>query len=401
MSGEAFSEEGLRVLHDRLAAHLEHGAMPGYVALVASGGRVWVDVVGAKAFEKSDPMQRDDIFRIASLTKPIAAVGALVLVERGVLRLDEPVDGWLPELAGRRVLRHVGADLTDTVPARRAITLEDLLTYRMGFGNILAPAGTYPIQTAEVALQLKTLGPPWPPTPLTSDEWMRNLGSLPLMSQPGEEWLYNTGSDVLGVLIERAADQPLQSFLRECIFEPLGMRDTAFSVVDGKRDRLTTAYTADPATGALDILDSPEESYWASPPSFPRAGGWLLSTVDDYWAFVQMVIGGGAAGGVRVLSEGSARLMTTDHLSQAQRAASTPFLGTGAGWGFGLMVPAAGRPSAAGPRLIGWDGGTGTTWRSDIDRDLTTILFTQRSMTSPEPPAIFVDLWTGADLALG
>jgi CubicO group peptidase (beta-lactamase class C family) len=401
MSGDVLSEEGLRALHDRLAAHVERGAMPGYVALVACGAQVWVDVVGAKAFGKSDPMHRDDIFRIASLTKPIAAAGALVLVERGVLRLDEPVDGWLPELADRRVLRHVGADLTDTVPARRAITLEDLLTLRLGFGNILAPPDSYPIQSAEEALRLKTLGPPWPPTPLTSDEWMRNLGSLPLMSQPGEEWLYNTGSDVLGVLIERAADQPLESLLRECIFEPLGMRDTAFSVVDGKRDRLTTAYAVDPATGAVDILDSPEESYWASPPSFPRAAGWLLSTVDDYWAFVQMIIGGGAAGGVRVLSEVSARLMTTNHLSPAQRAASTAFLGPADGWGFGLMVPAAGRPSAEGPRLMGWDGGTGTTWRSDIDRDLTTILFTQRSMTSPEPPAIFVELWTGARRALG
>jgi CubicO group peptidase (beta-lactamase class C family) len=118
-------------------------------------------------------------------------------------------------------------------------------------------------------------------------------------------------------------------------------------------------------------------------------------------AFVQMIIGGGAAGGVRVFPEVSARLMTTDHLSQAQRAASTAFLGPGVGWGFGLMVPAAARPSAEGLRLIGWDGGTGATWRTDIDWDLTTILFTQRSMTSPEPPAISVDLWTGARMALG
>jgi CubicO group peptidase (beta-lactamase class C family) len=335
------------------------------------------------------------------LTKPIAAAAAMVLVERGVLRLDQAVDRWLPELADRRVLRDLGGPLDDTVAAERAITVEDLLTLRMGFGTIMAPPDTYPIQSADVALQLKTLSAPWPPTPHTPDEWMEAFGRLPLLHQPGDGWMYNTGSQVLGVLLERAAGQPLEALLKECLFEPLGMRDTAFSFSHEQQDRMTTAYAPDPATGALELLDSVQESFWRSPPKFPSAAGWLLSTIDDLWAFVQMLLGGGASGGVRVLSESSVRLMTTDHLSQSQRAASTMFLGDRGGWGLGMLAPAAGRTVADGPRLIGWDGGTGTTWRTDVDAGLTTILLTQRSMTSPEPPEVFVDFWNGARRAVG
>jgi CubicO group peptidase (beta-lactamase class C family) len=296
------TEEGLGALHDVLAAHVDRGDLPGYVALVARGGEVWVDVVGAKAFGDPEPMGRDAIFRIASLTKPIAAAAAMVLVERGSLHLGAAVDGWLPELADRRVLRDLGSALDDTVPADRPITLEDLLTLRMGFGTVMVSPGTYPIQAAEAALQLKTLGPPWPPTPHTPDELMERLGPLPLMHQPGEGWLYNTGLQVLGVLLERAAGQPLEVFLRECLFDPLGMRDTAFSFTDERRDRMTTAYAPDPDTGALELVDGVEESYWGAPPAFPSASSWLLSTIDDYWAFVQMIIGGGTSGATRILS---------------------------------------------------------------------------------------------------
>jgi CubicO group peptidase (beta-lactamase class C family) len=185
------SEEGWRALHGVLAGYVDRGDLPGCVALVARGGEARVEAVGRKAFGDPDPMERDAIFRIASLSKPIAAA-AMVLVERGALRLDQAADGWLPELADRRVLRELGASLDDTVPARRPITLDDLLTFRLGLGSIMAPPDTYPIQTAEAALQLKTLGPPWPPTPHTPEVWMEQFGTLPLMHQPGERWMYNT-----------------------------------------------------------------------------------------------------------------------------------------------------------------------------------------------------------------
>jgi CubicO group peptidase (beta-lactamase class C family) len=396
VTGGAFSEKGLAKMHDVLAAHVERGSMPGLIALVARRGVVHVDVIGTKAFGDRQPTPRDAIFRIASLSKAVTAAAAMTLVEDGTLHLDGAVDHLLPELANRRVLRTLDAQLDDTVPAVRPITLEDLLTFRMGFGVVMAAPNTYPIQTATEALQLGTLGPPWPPTPHAPDEWIRRFATLPLMHQPGEQWMYNTGSQVLGVLLERAAGQPLEVFLRERVFEPLGMRDTGFSVGPEHLDRLTTAYTPDPESGALDILDAVDDSYWSRPPVFPDAGGWLVSTIDDYWAFVQMMLNQGEHRGRRILSESSVELMTTDHLSSEQRSAVPVFLGDHGGWGFGLLVPASGAAARPIPGGFGWDGGTGTTWRSDVDRDITGILFTQRAMTSPQAPEVFVDFWNSA-----
>jgi CubicO group peptidase (beta-lactamase class C family) len=283
---------------------------------------------------------------------------------------------------------------------RRPITLDDLLTFRLGFGCIMAPPNTYPIQRAEEDLQLATLGPPWPPTPHTPDEWMRRLGSLPLMYQPGEQWMYNTGLQVLGVLLERAAGKPLEAFLRECVFKPLGMHDTGFSVSLSQRGRLTTAYKPDPESGALAVLDGVADSYFSRAPTFPNAAGWLVSTIDDFWAFVQMFLNSGVYRGERVISAASVKLMTTDHLTQEQRSAANIFLGDHGGWGLGMLVPAAGVEPGEIPGGFGWDGGTGTTWRTDVDRGLTGILFTQRAMTSPAPPEAFVDFWNCAYQAI-
>jgi CubicO group peptidase (beta-lactamase class C family) len=231
----------------------------------------------------------------------------MVLVDQGLVHLEEPVDAWLPELADRRMLAGLDAQLDDTVPALRPITSDDLLTFRLGFGVIIGPPGAYPIQIAEEELQLKTLGP-WPPTPHTPDEWMQRLGTLPLMHQPGEHWMYTTGAQVLGVLLERVVGKPLETFLGESLFAPLGMDDTAFSVLPGKLDRLTTAYAPRPISDALELLDGVEDSYWSCPPAFPNAAGWLVSTIDDYWAFALMMLSDGVYDGERVLSEGSVRL---------------------------------------------------------------------------------------------
>jgi CubicO group peptidase (beta-lactamase class C family) len=385
--------KGLSQLHDRMARHVERGDMPGLITLVAHNGEEHVDVIGKRDFGDDAPMQRDAIFRIASLTKPITAAAAMILVDDGTLQLDGNVNDLLPELNGQRVLRSLDAAVDDTVPAKRPITLNDLLTYRLGFGVIMEPPDTYPIQTAEVALQLMTLGPPWPPTPHTPDEWIRAFGSLPLMHQPGDVWMYNTGSQVLGILIERAAGQPLETFLRERLLEPLGMRDTAFSFTEAQRSRMTTAYAPDPVTGELHVLDGVEDSYWSRPPALPNAAGWLLSTIDDFWTFVKMLLNKGDHAGQRVLSEASIDLMTTNQLTSQQRTTSG-FLGHD-GWGLGMLVPAPDAGATGIPGGFGWDGGTGTTWRSDIARGITGILFTQRGMTSPQGPEVFVDFWKG------
>src|SRR5207245_542654 len=175
-----------------------------------------------------------------------------ILVEECKLRLDEPVDRLLPELADRTVLRRPDGPLDDTVPAIRPISVRDLLTFRMGFGLMMAPPDAYPILQAASELQIG-MGPPSPSSMPPPEEWIRRLGTLPLMHQPGEQWMYNTGSDVLGVLIARASGQPLETFLRERLFEPLGMKDAGFSVPAARLDRLATSYQVDPKTRALEL----------------------------------------------------------------------------------------------------------------------------------------------------
>jgi CubicO group peptidase (beta-lactamase class C family) len=207
-----------------MSGYVDRGELPGLVALVARDGDVHVDALGTMAFGGSAPMTRDAIFRIASISKPITAAAAMILLEECRLRLDDAIDRWLPELANRRVLTSIAAELDATVPAQRAITVRDLLTSTMGFGSIMAAPDTYPIQRAIRDLRIGGDGPKlqsqWP----TTDEWLRNLGSLPLLAQPGERWMYHVSLDVLGALIGRVAGQPLGAFLRERIFEPLGMK---------------------------------------------------------------------------------------------------------------------------------------------------------------------------------
>lgn len=385
-------------IRDQLAPHVEEGAVPGLVALLARGtDEVVVEALGRSAYDRPAPMRRDAVFRIASLTKPIAAATAMSLVDDGAIALDDPVDPWLPELAGRRVLRSLDAGLDDTVAAVRAITVRDLLTSTMGFGCIMAPPDTYPIQAAEAALELTTLGPPWPPCPLTSDEWIRRLGSLPLMEQPGEHWRYNTGLQVLGVLLERVAGRPLEHVMRDRIFDPLGMDDTGFHLRPHQRARLTAFYGTDPATGGPEVLDAPGHSWWDEPPAMPSAASWLLSTVDDLWAFARMILGGGVTAGGRVLSEQAVAAMTADQLSAGQRSEAELFVEADGSWGLGMRVPHAGSGAARSFNGYGWDGGTGTSWRTDPTRRLTGILLTQRAADSPEPAPLFRDFWTAVD----
>jgi CubicO group peptidase (beta-lactamase class C family) len=271
-------DKRFQTMHGLLARQVERGSVPGLVALVSRGSEVHVETIGTKALGDSRPIARDTIFRITSMTKPITAAATMMLVEEGRLKLDDAVDRWLPELANRRVLRRLDGPLDDTVPAGRSITLRDLLTFRMGFGQLAGPSQPYPIQQAAHDLELMTLGPPTPPTPLAADEWIRRFGSLPLMHQPGEKWMYNTGAHVLGVLLGRVSGQTLESFFYERVFEPLGMKDTAFSVPHEKLARLATCYRQDPQTRKLVMFDGVEDSQWSHPPAFPDTAARNLTT---------------------------------------------------------------------------------------------------------------------------
>jgi CubicO group peptidase (beta-lactamase class C family) len=409
------AEEGIEALDQVLARHIgEENGLPGLVALVARGDDVHVAALGHKAFGDPEPIGRDAIFRIASISKPIAGVAAMLLIQDGAMALADPVERWLPEFAAPRVLRSLESGLDDTVPAERPITVEDVLSFHFGFGSIMDP-GPFPVQQAEQELGLKTLGPPWPPPDLTPDQWIAGLASLPLLDQPGSRWRYNTGASVAGVLIARVAGAPLGEVLRERVFEPLGMADTGFCVPAAKRHRFTTFYARGTGGEGPRVLDRPD-GWWAAPPKFPDASSALVSTVDDLYAFASMLAADGlTAHGGRLLSAESVRLMTRDRMTAAERAESRIFVGDHSGWGLMMLVPAEGAgnpadnskvpggkvPGSEVPGGFGWDGGSGTAWRTDTSRGLTGILLTQRMATSPEPVPLVTDFWAAAYAAIG
>ena len=373
------STAGRERLHRAMAARVAKGELPGMVSLLAHGADVHIDTIGTVAFDSDAPMRRDTVFRIASMTKPILATAAMMLVEEGRLALDEPVDRLLPELAKRRVLRRIDGPLDDTVPANRPITVEDLLTFRMGFGLVFEPTfdPPYPVINAARELQL-VMGPPDPRTPHTPDEWIKRFATLPLMFHPGERWQYNAGSLVLGVLVARASGLPLEDFFRTRIFEPLRMKETGFSLPTDVTRRLPSHYMTNPQTGKMELQTLSAPSEWTKPPTFPSGAAGLLSTVDDYLRFARLLLTKGAYGDGRLLSEESVRLMTTNHLTPDQIAGGGPVLG-GRGWGFGMAVAIAPDDVSPVPGRYGWEGGYGTAWFNDPNRNLVAIAMTQTS----------------------
>jgi CubicO group peptidase (beta-lactamase class C family) len=381
-----FSPARLGLVQDVLARHVSSGAVPGAVGLLARGGAEHVFAVG--------DVGRDTIFRISSMTKPVTAAAAMICVEECLLRLDDPVDDLLPELAGRRVLVHPDGPLASTVPAKRSITVQDLLTFTFGLGLVFDAS---PIAEALEALAQGMPRPALPPAP---DEWMRRIGALPLMYQPGERWLYNTGSDVLGVLIARASGVSFGTFLAERIFEPLGMADTGFSVPAASLGRLPAQLATDFGTGETVVFDPPD-GQWSAPPAFPSGAGGLVSTIDDYAAFAGMLRGGGMFGGSRILSRSSVSLMTADQLLPQVKAVSGLLPGQfdDTGWGLGVSVVTRRTGVAKSVGSYGWDGGLGTSWFNDPASDLTVILMTQRAWGSAAPDAVFRDFWTTAAAA--
>jgi len=386
-SAAGLTAAGLEGLHAAAERHVGDDRVPGLVALVARGGQVHVEALGRLSVG-GPPVARDSLFRIASTTKPITAAVTLAVAAEGLIGLDEPVDRLLPELAGRRVLRRMDGPLDDTVPAARAITARDLLTFTFGFGmlgEMFASAQPWPVVAAADELRLATIGPPDPPVPPDPDTWIAGLGRLPLLAQPGERWMYNTGAQVLGVLVARAAGQPFSEVLATRIFGPLGMRDTAFWTADTRR--LATSYQ--PSPDGLVVRDEPDGK-WSRPPEFPDGAAGLLSTADDLLAFAQMLLRGGAP----VLPPGAVRAMTTDQLTPAQKAHGglLPGFFDGRSWGFCQAVYDSG--------AFGWDGGLGTSWLVDPSHDLTIVVLTQRMFESPDPPQVHRDIQAAVYAAL-
>lgn len=364
---------------------------------MARGDDVETGVAGVLTRGEPRLVARDSIFRISSLTKPIVAVAALVLVEDFVLRIDDPVDDLLPELADRQVLVDGHGPIDGpTVPAQRPITLRDLLTFRLGLGMDFSAPWPQPLLEELERLGLGA-GPPDPQGPPAPDEWMRRLSTVPLLHQPGDRWLYNTGADVLGVLLARAEGRTLDEVLQRRVLEPLGMVDTAFSVTDVAR--LGTTYLPDPSGGRTEF-DGPEGK-WSAPPTFPSGAGGLVSTTDDLHAFGRMLLAGGRLpDGSRLLSPAAVDAMTTDQIGVAQ-GATGPAADGSQGWGFGVGVQLhrTGIGPAAGSST--WAGGLGSLWWNDPSSDLVAVLLTTDAFMGPSsPPAVIEDFTTSVYTSL-
>lgn len=386
-TGSGMSQERLERLSETLQGYVERSEIAGIVALIhRHGEEAYSGTFGWQDKEAQIPIKRDTIFRIMSMTKPVIAVAILTLVEQGRIRLYDPVDDWLPELANRVVMRDPDGLLDDVYPAPRSITLHDLLTYRpgIGWGKSSLRARLFALFTDRSQVEQVDRFDP--------DTWMARLGEFPLIYEPGARWLYHVSSEILGVLIARVAGKPLEAFLRESIFDPLGMVDTSFAVPPEKRGRLAVLYAQDPA-GGLTVRDHPQATGWANPPLFPSGGADLVSTADDYQRFGRMLLHKGELDGVRILSRKTVEAMTTDYLTPEQHThnsfnfdrqdADRSAMWDNQGFGYGLAVRT--RRVGLGPEVgsFYWPGAFGTTWIADPREDLVATLLLQVVSANP------------------
>lgn len=367
-------------LRAALSPFVDSGDIPGLVALVARRDEVEVVTLGVQG-TSGVPMARDAIVRGASITKPLTAALVMLLVEDGLLSLDAPVSGLLPELASPRVLRTRESALDDTVPADRPITVRHLLTSTAGHGFATWESAVVPLlmeQLKQASDDIHEVPPP--------EEWMRRLSTIPLMHQPGEGWTYNTAYDVLGVLAARAAGQDFADVMAERLLGPLGMRDSGFRVPADSRGRFTTLYGAGEA--GLEVRDEPD-GVFARRPAFTSGSGGLVTTVDDWLAFGRMLLADGGS----LLSPASVRLMTTDQITAQHRAMGGFFL-DGQGWGFGGGVDTELVDPWNEIGRYGWVGGTGTSAYIYPARESVAVLLTQVELGAPGIEELLKAFWT-------
>ena len=376
-----------RQVMEAIRPYGEGGEVPGAVVGVWRDGEVSLDAAGAVALDGGAPLSVDTLMRVSSNTKPLAAALTLVLAEDGVLALDDPVERFVPELAGHRVLRRLDAAPDDTVPAERPASVEDLLTMRLGFGFVLD--GDCPVLGLAAEAQLG-IGPPDPSVPLTPDEWIARFAELPLLEQPGTVWRYDLAYGVLGVVLARAGGRPLEELLRERLFDPLGMAETDFVAPPG---RLPPCYAV--GESGLVLFDDASDSRWATAPSFPDARGGLVSTAADLLRFASALLNGGNG----VVTADAVTAMTTDHLTPEQRRSPSAlaFLG-GSGWGYGVQVLTAENDASVRMPRYGWGGGLGTLWYSWPDQRTAAVLLTQVRPPSRELITAFT---SGVETLLG
>ena len=377
MSHAAFDAAALAAAPDVLKGVIDSGDLSGAITLIWRGGEVaQISVQGKANLETGRDMTRDTLFRIASMSKPVTTVAALMLMEEGRLKLDDPITKWAPEFANMQVLKDAAGPVDQTTAAARDITIEDLMTHRSGLAYAFTSTG--PIAYAHQKALGDVLN-----SGMTEDAWMAALGSLPLSYQPGAQFHYSHATDVLGFIVGRIGGSGFRQFLFDRIFGPLGMVDTDFYIPTEKRDRAAVVYQMNKDETALEVVNF---TAYLAPPAFCGGGGGLISTADDYLKFARMMLGRGQVEGVRLLQGETVDLMAANRLTDAQRA--IPFMGMpfwmGQGFGLGLSVITDTAQHAwmgAGNNgAYGWPGAFGTWWQADPAQDMVMIYLIQNAM---------------------
>jgi CubicO group peptidase (beta-lactamase class C family) len=380
------SAERLERLHRAMQEFVDRREVGGVVTLLAREGKIAdVHAAGFQDVESRTPIGPDTIFRIASMSKPITSVAVMMLYEEGKLLLTDPVSKYIPSFKNPRVISNPQDGAAATVPARREITIRDLLTHRSGitYGFLNGgPVGDlYRKDGISDGLTV---------TPGTIEHVVDKIAAAPLVSQPGAAWNYGLSTDVLGRVVEVVSGKPFDVFLRERVFTPLRMTDTSFEMADAKWPRLATVYTPD-GRGGIRPMKDPETfgntvmspiAYYKPPKRYFSGGAGLTSTVRDYARFAQMLLGGGALDGVRLLSPKTVELMTASHTSDLPPAG---LIGAGGNFGLGFRVTTdIGATQTLGSAgMYGWSGIYGTTFWVDPQERLIAILMVQRYPGSP------------------
>ncbi|MEA3130720.1 MAG: hypothetical protein QOF46_2515 [Paraburkholderia sp.] len=387
MQPAGLSATRLSALTNAMQGYVERGEVAGVVSLVWRRGEIgYFEPLGLRDEAAQLPMERDTLFRIASMTKPVTSAAILMLIEEDRLALDTPISLWLPELAAPSVLRDPTGPLDETDPVRAPLTVLDLLTHRAGYAYHFTATGPLAEAYAAAFNGIEAHG--------DASAWLTRIAGLPLMFQPGSRWHYGIATDILGVLIERVTGMRLGEFFRTRIFEPLGMRDTAFWVPGAQLTRLATAYGVEPGTRRRVVEDHPSASRWANPERFQGGGGGLVSTAQDYLQFAQLLLRRGRVDSTRLLSHRSVDLMRSNFLTRDQRR--VPAFGhvLWAGQGFGLGVSIVDDPAQQLPlgyRSIGsfgWPGAFGTSWFADPVEDMIGLMLIQLRTVEPFPMSV-------------
>ena len=370
---------------DYLKKYVDSGKLPGYLVVVSRHGQpVYLHRYGLRDVEAQTLVEEDTIFRIYSMSKPITSVAVMSLYERGLFQLDTPVAAFIPAFEDLAVFQAGDRDHYRTVPAKRAMTIRDLLTHTSGltygFMNVHPVDAMYRARGVEGSRSQGTL-----------KAMVEKLGELPLLFSPGTRWSYSVATDVLGYLVEVLSGMTLHAYLAEHIFTPLGMTDTSFFVPPDKVSRFSANY--DCYEGGMRLADSPTDSPYCRPASFLSGGGGLVSTASDYLRFTQMLRNKGALNGERILGRKTVEFMTINHLpnnndlgSMGQKVFSEmPFDGIGFGLGFSVLLDPAKGNIIGSPGEYAWGGAASTAFWIDPVEDMSVIFLTQLLPSSSYP----------------